>query len=99
MFIIFFLYLLDYLSDPDYLDKQITSKALNNSIYFADDILNRYHRLETNIASADVQVKKGTPSHGHFMDSTPEKVALKQGKDALVSVKATLHLWGSYCVR
>lgn len=88
-----------YINDPDYLDRKITAKDLNDSVDFGRYTLNQLKRLETNIASADVDLKKGTPSHGHYRDSIPEQVALQQGKDALVSVKATVQLRGSYCVQ
>lgn len=70
---------------------------LNRSVVFGNGVVNRMLRLETNLGWSNIHVKKGTPSHGQLIVSFPEKEALRQGKDALIATKATLHLMNSFC--
>ncbi|NP_001164313.1 peroxidase precursor [Tribolium castaneum] len=76
---------------------KITEKDLNRSVSFGNSVINRMLRLETNLGWSDVHVKKGTPSHGQLIASHPDEEALKQGRDALVATKATIHLMNMFC--
>ncbi|XP_063908765.1 peroxidase-like isoform X2 [Zophobas morio] len=76
---------------------KITEKDLNRSVSYGHSIVNRLLRLETNLAWSDVHVKKGTPSHGQLIVSNPDEEALRQGREALVASKATLHLMNMFC--
>jgi hypothetical protein len=75
----------------------ISEKDLNRSVLFGHGVVNRMLRLETNLGWSNVDVKKGTPSHGQVIVSHPEEQALKQGRDALVAAKATMHLMNQFC--
>lgn len=76
---------------------KISENDLDRSINFGKSVINHLHRLETNLAWSDIGLKKGTPSHGLLIDSTPDNEALRQGKDALVVAKASMHLMNSHC--
>lgn len=76
---------------------KLTGKDLNRSVSFGHSVINRMLRLETNLGWSNVHVKKGTPSHGQLIVSHPEEEALKQGREALVASKATMHLMNMFC--
>uniref|UniRef100_V5I8I5 Peroxidase n=1 Tax=Anoplophora glabripennis TaxID=217634 RepID=V5I8I5_ANOGL len=76
---------------------KITEKDLNNSVVFANSVLNNMKRLETSLGWSDIRVKTGTPSHGMFISFSPEREAIKLGRDALVAMKASVQLLNSFC--
>ncbi|RZC42334.1 peroxidase, partial [Asbolus verrucosus] len=87
------------LPQPLTVGKKIPSDELRSSVAFGNSVVDRMHRLETNLEWSNVHIRKGTPSHGQLIVSSPEQEALKQGRDALVVTKATIHLVNNFCNR
>lgn len=76
---------------------KISEKDLNNSVVFANSVLNNMKRLETNLGWSDIRVKTGTPSHGMFISFSPDREAVKKGRDALIAMKAGVQLLNTFC--
>ncbi|CAH1983084.1 unnamed protein product [Acanthoscelides obtectus] len=75
----------------------VTPSDLNDSVVFAERILDTLHRLEANLVSAKVILKDGTPSQGEFAAGTPEVEALQRGRQALRAVEASIQLVVHMC--
>uniref|UniRef100_A0A1B6E785 Heme peroxidase 2 n=2 Tax=Clastoptera arizonana TaxID=38151 RepID=A0A1B6E785_9HEMI len=77
----------------------VDNREMVSTINFAQSVVNRMDRHESNIADADIVVRKGTPMHGQLIDSYPSNQALQHGKDALIAVKASQFLASKHCHR
>ncbi|XP_043257427.1 peroxidase-like isoform X1 [Colletes gigas] len=77
----------------------IDEAVLNNSITFAQSLVNRMSTLERNIVNAGVEVKAHTPVGKQFLDSYPSEDAFKRGLDAIVATKASSYLLHQSCRR
>lgn len=78
---------------------KVDHREMTSTINFAQSIVNKMDRHESNIAGANIVVKKGTPMHGQLIDSLPSPEALQHGKDALIAVKASQYLASKHCIR
>ncbi|XP_053983298.1 peroxidase-like isoform X3 [Hylaeus volcanicus] len=77
----------------------IDEAVLNNSISFAQSLVDRMSTLERNIANAGVEVKAHTPAGKQFLDSYPSEDAFERGLDAIVAMKASSYLLHQSCRR
>ncbi|CAK9811196.1 Pxd [Anthophora plagiata] len=77
----------------------IDEAVLNNSISFAQDLVNRMSTLERNIANAGIELKPDTPAGKQFLDSYPSEDAFERGLDAIVAMKASSYLLHQSCRR
>ncbi|XP_076162998.1 salivary peroxidase/catechol oxidase isoform X2 [Ptiloglossa arizonensis] len=77
----------------------IDEAVLNNSITFAQSLVNRMSTLERNIVNAGVEVKAHTPAGKQFLDSYPSEDAFERGLDAIVAMKASSYLLHQSCRR
>lgn len=78
---------------------KITEKDLNDCVSFGKRVVNMMQRLETNLDWAAIHIKKGSPSHGQLIESSPEAEALLQGRAAMVATRATVQLINTHCIR
>lgn len=76
---------------------KITEKDLNDCVTFGKRVVNMMQRLETNLDWAAIHIKKGSPSHGQLIESSPEAEALQQGRAAMVATRATVQLVNTHC--
>ncbi|KAF5273035.1 hypothetical protein FQR65_LT04777 [Abscondita terminalis] len=75
----------------------LTKSEINDSVIFAEKVVDHLKRLEDTLSWSDIHVITGTPSHGQLIECQPEKRALEQSRSALVSIKTVSHLVHSYC--
>ncbi|VEN48807.1 unnamed protein product [Callosobruchus maculatus] len=75
----------------------VTPTDLNDSVVFAERIVETLRRLEANLVSADVMLKEGTPLQGEFAAGKPEEEALQRGRQALRAVEASIQLVVHMC--
>lgn len=75
------------------------NRELSSTVSLAENQLNMMGRHEKNLMASDVRVKLGSVLHGAYIESLPSTEALMHGKDAMVAVKASLHLGSKYCSR
>lgn len=77
----------------------IDEAVLNNSISFAQSLVNRMSTLERNIVNAGVELQADTPAEKQFLDSYPSEDAFERGLDAIVAMKASSYLLHQSCRR
>ncbi|XP_006611344.1 peroxidase-like isoform X2 [Apis dorsata] len=77
----------------------IDEAVLNNSISFAQSLVDRMSTLERNIANAGVELMAHTPAGKQFLDSYPSEDAFERGLDAIVAMKASSYLLHQSCHR
>ncbi|XP_033319603.1 peroxidase-like isoform X1 [Bombus bifarius] len=77
----------------------IDEAVLNNSITFAQSLIDRMSTLERNIANAGVELMAHTPAGKQFLDSYPSEDAFERGLDAIVAMKASSYLLHQNCRR
>ncbi|KAK9306667.1 hypothetical protein QLX08_002745 [Tetragonisca angustula] len=77
----------------------IDEAVLNNSISFAQSLVDRMSTLERNIANAGVELMAHTPAGKQFLDSYPSEDAFERGLDAIVAMKASSYLLHQSCRR
>ncbi|XP_017753123.1 PREDICTED: peroxidase-like isoform X3 [Eufriesea mexicana] len=77
----------------------IDEAVLNNSITFAQSLVDRMSTLERNIANAGVELMAHTPAGKQFLDSYPSEDAFERGLDAIVAMKASSYLLHQSCRR
>nr|CAI5831137.1 unnamed protein product [Callosobruchus analis] len=83
---------------PDAYDRLlVTPTDLNDSVVFAERIVQTVRRLEANLVSANVMLKDGTPPRGEFAAGEPEEEALQRGRQALRAVEASIQLVVHMC--
>lgn len=78
---------------------QIDNRELSSTVMFAQSVIDKMARHETNIRDSDVLVKFGTPTHGQFVDGMPSTEALDHGKDAAIAIRASQYIGNKYCLR
>lgn len=52
-----------------------------------------------NLAWSDIHVQQGTPAHGQYVSFAPEEEAVHRGREALIGLKATVHLMNNFCTK
>nr|XP_033333242.1 peroxidase-like isoform X3 [Megalopta genalis] len=77
----------------------IDDVVLNNSISFAQSLVDRMSTLERNIVNAGVELQAHTPAEKQFLDSYPSEDAFERGLDAIVAMKASSYLLHQSCRR
>lgn len=77
----------------------IDEAVLNNSISFAQSLVNRMSTLERNIVNAGIELQADTPAEKQFLDSYPSEDAFERGLDAIVAMKASSYLLHQSCRR
>ncbi|XP_076681835.1 peroxidase isoform X2 [Andrena cerasifolii] len=77
----------------------IDEAVLNNSITFAQNLVDRMSTLERNIVNAGIELKAHTPAGKQFLDSYPSEDAFERGLDAIVAMKASSYLLHQSCRR
>ncbi|XP_076644739.1 peroxidase isoform X2 [Halictus rubicundus] len=77
----------------------IDDAVLNNSISFAQSLVNRMSTLERNIVNAGIELQADTPAAKQFLDSYPSEDAFERGLDAIVAMKASSYLLHQSCRR
>ncbi|CAL7938603.1 unnamed protein product [Xylocopa violacea] len=77
----------------------IDEAVLNNSISFAQRLVDHMSTLERNIANAGVELMADTPAGKQFLDSYPSEDAFERGLDAIVAMKASSYLLHQSCRR
>lgn len=77
---------------------QLEENALNVSLNFATETLNRIGRLEANIIFAGVDLSPNSPAFNQFVHLYPTKDAAEKGIDAIIASKASLWLAQRHCL-
>lgn len=77
----------------------IDEAVLNNSISFAQSLVNRMSTLERNLVNAGIELQADTPAEKQFRDSYPSEDAFERGLDAIVAMKASSYLLHQSCRR
>lgn len=78
---------------------RIDEATLNNSIAFAQTLIDRMSTLESNIANAGVQLQAQSPSEKQYWNSYPSADAFERSIDAIVATKASSYLMHQNCQR
>ncbi|XP_018343646.1 PREDICTED: peroxidase-like isoform X1 [Trachymyrmex septentrionalis] len=78
---------------------KIDGTTLNNSIAFAQMLIDRMSTLENNIANAGVELKTRSPAEKQFWNSYPSADAVDRSIDAIVATKASSYLVHQNCRR
>ncbi|TGZ52073.1 Peroxidase [Temnothorax longispinosus] len=78
---------------------RIDGAALNNSIAFAQTLIDRLSTLENNIANAGVGLEARSPAEKQFWNSYPSADAFDRSIDAIVATKASSYLMQQNCRR
>ncbi|XP_015434443.1 PREDICTED: peroxidase-like [Dufourea novaeangliae] len=77
----------------------IDETILNNSISFAQSLVDRMSTLERNIVNAGIELQAHTPAGKQFLDSYPSEDAFERGLGAIVAMKASSYLLHQSCRR
>ncbi|XP_018392669.1 PREDICTED: peroxidase-like isoform X2 [Cyphomyrmex costatus] len=78
---------------------KIDGTTLNNSIAFAQMLIDRMSTLESNIANAGIELKAQSPAEKQFWNSYPSTDAVDRSIDAIVATKASSYLVHQNCRR
>jgi peroxidase len=78
---------------------RIDGATLNNSIAFAQTLVDRMGTLENNIANAGVQLQARSPAEKQYWNSYPSADAFERSIDAIVATKASSYLMHQNCRR
>ncbi|XP_071554291.1 salivary peroxidase/catechol oxidase isoform X4 [Temnothorax nylanderi] len=78
---------------------RIDGATLNNSIAFAQTLIDRLSTLENNIANAGVGLEARSPAEKQFWNSYPSEDAFDRSIDAIVATKASSYLVQQNCRR
>ncbi|XP_011344830.1 peroxidase-like isoform X2 [Ooceraea biroi] len=78
---------------------RIDEATLNNSITFAQTLVDRMSTLERNIANAGIELEAQSPAQKQYWDSYPSADAFDRSIDAIVAVKASSYLVHQNCRR
>lgn len=78
---------------------RIDGATLNNSIAFAQSLVDRLSTLENNIANAGVELQARSPAEKQFWNSYPSADAFDRSIDAIIATKASLYLMQQNCRR
>lgn len=78
---------------------RIDGATLNNSITFAQTLIDRMSTLERNIANAGIALREQSPAQKQFWNSYPSTDAFQRGIDAIVATKASSYLVHQNCRR
>lgn len=78
---------------------RIDEATLNNSIAFAQTLIDRMSTLERNIANAGIKLEAQSPAQKQYWDSHPSTDAFERSIDAIVAVKASSYLMHQNCRR
>ncbi|KAL0125815.1 hypothetical protein PUN28_004701 [Cardiocondyla obscurior] len=78
---------------------RIDGATLNNSITFAQTLVDRMSTLENNIANAGIELEARSPSEKQFWNSYPTVDAFDRSIDAIVATKASSYLVQQNCRR
>ncbi|XP_017883255.1 peroxidase-like isoform X2 [Ceratina calcarata] len=77
----------------------IDEAVLNNSITFAQRLIEHMSTLERNLAFAGIELKPHSPAEKQFLDSSPSEDAFDRSLDAIVATKASSYLLQQSCRR
>ncbi|XP_020300662.1 peroxidase-like isoform X2 [Pseudomyrmex gracilis] len=78
---------------------RIGGATLNNSIMFAQTLVDRMSTLENNIANAGIELEAQSPAQKQFWNSYPSADAFERSLDAIVATKASSYLVHQNCRR
>lgn len=78
---------------------RIDGTTLNNSIAFAQTLINHMRTLERNIANAGIELQAQSPAQKQFWDSYPSTDAFERSIGAIVATKASSYLVHQNCRR
>ncbi|XP_070162452.1 salivary peroxidase/catechol oxidase isoform X1 [Polyergus mexicanus] len=78
---------------------RIDETSLNNSIAFAQTLINHMRTLERNIANAGIELQAQSPAQKQFWDSYPSADAFERSIGAVVATKASSYLVHQNCRR
>ncbi|XP_011872587.1 PREDICTED: peroxidase-like isoform X1 [Vollenhovia emeryi] len=78
---------------------RIDGATLNNSIAFAQTLVDRMSTLERNIVNAGVELEARSPAEKQFWSSYPSADAFDRSIDAIVATKASSYLVQQNCRR
>ncbi|XP_011136255.1 peroxidase isoform X3 [Harpegnathos saltator] len=78
---------------------RIDGATLNNSITFAQTLVDRMSTLENNIANAGIELQAQSPAEKQYWNSYPSADAFERSIDAVVATKASLYLMHQNCRR
>lgn len=78
---------------------RIDGTSLNNSIAFAQRLVDHMSTLERNIANAGIKLQSQSPAEKQFWDSNPSADAFERSIDAIIATKASLYLTHQNCRR
>lgn len=78
---------------------RIDGATLNNSVTFAQTLVDRLSTLERNIANAGIALREQSPAQKQFWNSYPTADAFERGIDAIVATKASSYLVHQNCRR
>jgi len=78
---------------------RIDGATLNNSIAFAQTLIDRMSTLENNIANAGIKLEARSPAEKQFWSSYPSTDAFDRSIDAIVATKASSYLVQQNCRR
>lgn len=78
---------------------RIDGASLNNSIAFAQTLVDRMSTLENNIANAGVELQAQSPAEKQYWNSYPSADAFERSIDAILATKASSYLMHQNCRR
>ncbi|KAM0726439.1 Peroxidase [Formica fusca] len=78
---------------------RIDGTTLNNSIAFAETLIDHMRTLERNIANAGIELQAQSPAQKQFWDSYPSTDAFERSIGAIVATKASSYLVHQNCRR
>jgi len=78
---------------------RIDGATLNNSIAFAQMLIDRMSTLENNIANAGIKLEARSPAEKQFWNSYPSTDAFDRSIDAIIATKASSYLVQQNCRR
>ncbi|CAL1685408.1 unnamed protein product [Lasius platythorax] len=78
---------------------RIDGATLNNSIAFAQTLVEHMSTLERNIANAGIELEAESPAQKQFLDSYPSADAFERSIGATVAMKASSYLMHQNCRR
>ncbi|XP_011256334.1 peroxidase isoform X2 [Camponotus floridanus] len=78
---------------------RIDGTTLNNSITYAQAIVDKLNTLERNLANAGIELQAQSPAEKQFWNSNPSADAFERSIDAIVAGKASLYLRDLKCRR
>ncbi|KAL6437081.1 hypothetical protein ACFW04_004997 [Cataglyphis niger] len=78
---------------------RIDGTSLNNSIAFAQTLVNHMSTLERNIANAGIELQAQSPAQKQFWDSYPSVDAFERSIGAIIAMKASSYLVHQNCRR